>query len=44
MAFVSQYVNYWPVICLTGSKQRVKLGDNYSDWSEIIKGVPQGSI
>ena len=40
--FVSQQVSYWPVTCLTGSK--VKLGDNYSDWSEIIKGVPQGSI
>ena len=25
-------------------KQRVKLDDNYSDWSEIIKGAPQGSI
>ena len=23
---------------------RKQLGDNYSDWSEIIKGVPQGSI
>ena len=29
---------------LSNRKQRVKLGDNYSDWSEIIKGVPQGSI
>ena len=29
---------------LSNRKQRVQLGDNYSDWSEIIKGVPQGSI
>ena len=35
-ALVSRY--------LSNRKQRVKLGTHYSDWAEIIKGVPQGSI
>ena len=25
-------------------KQRVKLGDKYSDWLGLSKGVPQGSL
>ena len=29
---------------LTNRKQRTKIGDNYSSWSEISFGVPQGSI
>ena len=29
---------------LTKRKQRVKLNGTYSSWSEIILGVPQGSI
>ena len=29
---------------LTKRKQRVKLNDTYSSWSEILLGVPQGSI
>ena len=29
---------------LTNRKQRTKIGDNYSSWSEILFGVPQGSI
>ena len=29
---------------LTNSKQRVKIDDSYSSWSEILYGVPQGSI
>ena len=29
---------------LTGRKQRVRVNANYSAWSEIIYGVPQGSI
>ena len=29
---------------LTKRKQRVKLNGTYSPWSEIISGVPQGSI
>ena len=29
---------------LTGRKQRTKINDKYSSWSEIIFGVPQGSI
>ena len=38
MTFLSQHVNNWPLPYI------VKYGDNYSDWSKIIKGVPQGSI
>ena len=29
---------------LTGRFQRTKVGNSYSSWSEIIAGVPQGSI
>ena len=29
---------------LTGRFQRTKVNDSYSSWSEIIAGVPQGSI
>ena len=29
---------------LTNRKQRTKIDDNYSSWSEILFGVPQGSI
>ena len=29
---------------LTNRKQRTKIGDNYSSWSEILFGVPQGLI
>ena len=29
---------------LSNRKQRTKVGDNYSSWSEILFGVPQGSI
>ena len=29
---------------LTNRKQRTKIGDNYSSWSEILFGAPQGSI
>ena len=25
-------------------KQRVKVGSSYSEWSQLLKGVPQGSI
>ena len=29
---------------LTNGYQRVSINSNYSSWSEILKGVPQGSI
>ena len=29
---------------LTGCFQRTKVSNSYSSWSEIIAGVPQGSI
>ena len=29
---------------LDGRKQRVKLEDCYSDWANVLQGVPQGSI
>ena len=29
---------------LTNRLQRVKLGDKYSEWYTILKGIPQGSI
>ena len=29
---------------LTNRKQRVKVGSKYSEWSAILKGVPQGSV
>ena len=30
--------------CLTNRKQRVKINDSFSDWFEIIAGVPQGQL
>ena len=29
---------------LSNRKQRVKLGPYYSEWADIVRGVPQGSI
>ena len=29
---------------LTNRKQRTKIGSSYSDWYNIVRGVPQGSI
>ena len=29
---------------LRGRKQRIKLGNSRSEWAELLKGVPQGSI
>ena len=29
---------------LTNHKQRTKVGSSYSDWYDIVRGVPQGSI
>ena len=29
---------------LEGRKQRVRVGNERSEWADIIKGVPQGSI
>ena len=29
---------------LTGGKQRVTLDDEVSEWSDVLRGVPQGSI
>ena len=33
---ISNYLSNW--------KQRTKIGSSYSDWYEIVTGVPQGSI
>ena len=33
-----------PHSCLTKRRQRVKINNTYSSWSEILFGVPQGSI
>ena len=29
---------------LTKSTQRIKMGSAFSDWANIVKGIPQGSI
>ena len=29
---------------LFGRRQRVKIGDSFSDWSMVLRGVPQGSV
>ena len=34
----------WIEIWLTNRKQKVGLNKNYSDWSDVVSGVPQGSV
>ena len=34
----------WLENWLLGRKQRVSVGGEYSDWSEVTSGVPQGSV
>ena len=36
LTFISSY--------LTGRNRRTKIGNSYSPWTEIVSGVPQGSI
>ncbi|MEM7106524.1 MAG: reverse transcriptase family protein [Bacteroidota bacterium] len=37
-------IHDWICEFLVGRKQRVKLGNVYSDWCDVISGVPQGSV
>ena len=37
-------MNAWISNFLIGRKQQVTVGDSESDWSEVISGVPQGSV
>jgi len=37
---VLRWIESW----LCGRKQRVMLGGQVSDWSEVLSGVPQGSL
>ncbi len=42
---MTKYANLWSWSCdLHGRKQRVKFGENTSEWMKTLKGVPQGSI
>ena len=34
----------WIASWLTGRKQRVKIGENTSEWKDVTSGVPQGSV
>ena len=36
LALISKYLSQW--------KQRVKVGSKFSEWQEIVSGVPQGSV
>ena len=36
LALISKY--------LSQRKQRVKVGSTFSEWQEIVSGVPQGSV
>ena len=36
---ISNHLSY-----LTKSTQRIKMGSAFSDWANIVKGIPQGSI
>ena len=36
LQLISDYLSY--------HKQRTKIGSEYSDWADVIRGVPQGSI
>ena len=36
--FLSNYM------CLTDKMQRVKIGDTFSEWMGVSRGVPQGSV
>jgi hypothetical protein len=34
----------WVISFLTNRKQRVILGNNLSDWADVLSGVPQGTV
>ena len=34
----------WICSFLSGRRQRVKIGDSFSEWAEVTSGVPQGSV
>ena len=34
----------WVIDFLSGRKQRVKMGNVFSDWSSVNGGVPQGTV
>ena len=36
LQLISDYLSY--------CKQRTKIGSPYSDWANVIRGIPQGSI
>ena len=36
LQLISDYLSY--------RKQRTKIGSAYSDWANVIRGIPQGSI
>ena len=37
-------VTNWVIDFLSGRKQRVKIGDVFSEWSSVNGGVPQGTV
>jgi hypothetical protein len=41
---ISGKLNDWVASYLSNRKQRVVLGDVFSDWVSVISGVPQGSV
>ena len=44
MALIAAVAAYLLENYLTGRFQRVKLGDQFSNWCSLTRGIPQGSV
>ena len=43
-AYFDHFEASWIRIFFTNRQQRVRVGNEYSNWSNVTSGIPQGSI